>query len=549
LKISCLFLISTLILGAFGFSPLVPKVFAQDIMIETSADDHDNRFFGESVLQVVIIDSDSDDDSVIEEMSVDVEATPQSGSAASQSLQVSETSASSGKFEFFLAHEDASAIGPADLDADNPSGVEGDGSCIIDCALFVTFGPTGDINAESSLYEETRFEITVDDVEITINYEETSGSIELDRESYGSTSFVYISVNDQDANLNPTERDEFTVDPGSDPNSDLLEMNGGTFEDVVVFEETGDNTGIFEGRYRLGVSIDADADALVILLKEKANYDADLDAQENDSNETDAVSFTIGDNDGSVGVGDGEQQVTTFDPTIATDKESYADDETVHVTIADPDANINSSVVDSIETTVSSGSSEIELSLQETSTNSGAFEASFILSSETNATEGTLFAGNSVTITYTDDRPADYSESIDAGENPQRDFELAIDVNISGKTGIETTDVARPIAKNMAGNSGPFSAGTSLTLSTTITNNNSDQEAFVALIEVRDSNDVTVFLSWQSGNLESRGTTNISVAWLSNNAGAYQVRTFVLSSLGNGAEVLSPVATSDITVT
>ena len=548
MKISCLFLISILVLGITSVIPFVPNVLAQEIMIETSADDHDNKFFGEGVLQVVIIHSDSDDDSVVEEMSVDVEATPQSGSAASQSIQVSETSASSGKFEFFLAHEDASAVGPADLDADNPSGVEGDGNCIINCALFLTFGPSGDINAESSLYEETRFEITVDDVEITINYEQTSGSIELDRESYGSTSFVYISVNDQDANLNPTERDEFTVDPGSDPNSDLLELNGGTFDDAVVFEETGDNTGVFEGRYRLGVSIDADADALVLTLNEKANYSANLDAQENDSNETDSVSFTIGDNDGSVGVGDGEQQLTTFDPTIATDKESYADDETVHLTIADPDANVNSSVVDSIEAIVSSVSSEIELSLQETSTNSGTFEASFILSSETNATEGTLFAGNNVTITYTDDRPADYSESIDAGENPQKDFELVIDVNISGKTGIETTDVARPIAKNIAGNSGPFSAGISLALSTTVTNNNNDQEVFVALIEVRDSNDVTVFLSWQSGNLESRGTTDISVAWLPDNAGLYQVRTFVLSSLGNG-EVLSPVATSDFTVT
>jgi hypothetical protein len=538
-KISFLLLISALIMLIAGTAGINPAALAQVIMIETSADEHGNTFFGESVLQVVITDPDSNNDSVLEEISVNIEATPQSGPAGSDSIIVPETSDSSGKFELFIAHEDATLIGPADLDADNPSGVEGDGSCIADCSPFVTFGQTGDVNADSSLYEETRFEIIVDDVEIVIDYEETSGTLELDRSSYGSNSFVYITINDQDANLDPTNRDEFAVDPNNDPNDDLFELDGGSFDDAVVFEETGPNTGIFEGRYRLGVSIDANAEALVVTLKE------------NDSNETDAVSFTIGDSDGTIGVGDGdgEQQITTFDPTIATDKESYTEGESVHLTITDLDANANPGMVESIDVMVFSGSSEIEVSLLETSANSGIFEASFMLASESNATEGAIFASNNVTITYTDDRPADYSDSLEAGLNPEKDFELAIDVEFTAKSGTETTKVGTPIVQNMAGSEGPFSVGSSLTLSTNVTNNNNDQQLFVALIEVRDSNDVTVFLSWQTGTLEPRASADIAVSWLSNNVGTYQIRTFTLSSINlEGAEVLSPVATSDIIV-
>jgi len=547
-----MFVLSVLI-TTFGFSSLLPPAYAQDVTIETSAGNHDNRLFGEALLQVTI-KADDEDNSIQETVSVDIDA--DGDTSTDGTFEIPETSASSSKYEFFLVHVDSGfAPDGADIDADNPLGTEDYAATTLQAAgskeaPMIDFGAgAAELDTGAGLYDDVSFDITLDDETVTVDYEETSGTLELDRLSYGSTSYVYITVNDQDANLNPTESDEFTVDPDADPNDDLLELNGGTFEDAVVFEETGDNTGVFEGRYRLGVSIDANAEALVLKLHEKANYNADLDAQENDSNETDEVSFTIGNSDGTIDVGSGEQQITTFDPTIATDKESYTEGETVQLTITDQDANINSGLVDSIKAKISSGSSEIEVSPLETSVNSGIFEASFMLASETNSTESKMVVSKNVTIMYTDDRPADFSESIEAGKNPEKDFGLAIDVQITVKTGIATTDVAAPIAKNMAGSSGPFLVGTSLALSTTVTNNNNAQQPFVALIEVRDSNDVTVFLSWQSGTLEPRGTTDIAVSWLPYNIGTYQIRTFTLSSIGTeGVEVLSPVAMSDTIV-
>jgi hypothetical protein len=60
---------------------------------------------------------------------------------------------------------------------------------------------------------------------------------------------------------------------------------------------------------------------------------------------------------------------------------------------------------------------------------------------------------------------------------------------------------------------------------------------------------VTVFLALQSGTLESSGSTDIGVLWQPDQAGAFEVRTFVVTGLDLGREVLSQIASSDIIVT
>jgi hypothetical protein len=327
-----------------------------------------------------------------------------------------------------------------------------------------------------------------------------------------------------------------------------LELSGGTFEDVIVFRETADNTAVFEGRYLLGESILVESESLALTLFDKANYGATLDADENDSNNTDEISFTVGDSSGTVDVGGGQQAVITWDPVLETDKDSYVLGESVHLTIIDQDANANAGLADSIQLRVISGWSEIEVTALETGANTGVFEASFQLAEQTNADEGTIASGGSAIITYTDERPADYFEKVQAGEDPEKDFTLEIDVQLPEKTGIEATDVTAPVAEGVAGGSVPYSVGDSITLSTKVSNNNDEPQPFVALIEVRDSDGVTVFLALRSGTLESLGSTDIGVLWQPDEGGTFELRTFVVTNIGLGAEVLSPVASSQITV-
>ena len=529
--------------------PITENASAQEnISIKTSADDHANRFFGEGILQVTVTDPNADDDSNVEEISIEI--TADGAGSSSIDIAVPETNEGSGRFEFFLQHVDAIAVAADELDSINAAGVEGDGTCVTDCAPLVTFGPGGDVDVDAVLYQEMRFEILVGNTEVAVEYEETPGQLVLDRDSYGSTSYVYISVVDQDANLNPTERDQITIDPESDPNDDLLELNGGTIEALIFYRETGDNTAIFEGRYRLDESIVVESESVALTLFEKADYNATLAASENDSNDSDEVSFTVGNSDGTIDVGGDDQMGPAGDPILVVNKDFYVIGEMVHLTVTDSDANINSGTTDSIQLLVSSTRGQIiEISGLETSTSSGIFEASFLLSKETDGESSAIAAGGSLTITYTDERPADYFDRLQAGQDPEKEFSLEIDVQLPIRTGVESTEVTTPLITEVTRKGVPYVAGSSLTLSTTIANNNEQLQPFVVLFEVRDSNDVTIFLAFQSGTLDPNGSADIGVLWQPLNEGAFEVRSFAIAEIGTAAEVLSTVAKSDLLVT
>ena len=533
------------ILSIVSTIPLLPLAYGQEVSITTSASDYDNTFFGEGVLQIVINDPDADDDGTVEEFTVDIDADPDSGSQSSTSVIVPETSDSSGRFEFYLVHSDATAVGPEDIDPINSAGVEGDGSCVSDCAPFVTFGASGDLQVDADLYEEVTFDLTAGNSEATLHYEETPAQVSLDRSAYGSDSFVYVFVDDQDANLNPSDADEFIVDPDSAPNSDLLALAGGSIEDAITFRETGDNTASFEGRYELGASINLDSESLVLTLFDKANYDDTLAADENDSNGTDEVSFSIGDSDGTIDVGD----LITWDAELSSNKPAYTFGENVTITIEDPDANSAPSVADEVDLELSTSNRTAVITATETGPSTGIFRATLQLGSDGTVagTQIQVMEGESLNVTYTDGRPADYESRLENGQDPQKDFTLEIDTLVTTQ-GIPSASVSSPIISGTFDEDGPLETGAQLGLSTTIENDGAEEQPFVALIEVRDSSGITVYLAWQSGSLEPAGSTMVEVSWTPEASGTYEVRTFAVSSLAN-AVVLSKVATASVEIT
>lgn len=89
--------------------------------------------------------------------------------------------------------------------------------------------------------------------------------------------------------------------------------------------------------------------------------------------------------------------------------------------------------------------------------------------------------------------------------------------------------------------------GQQTVLSTTLFNEHNDTKPFVALIEVRNHQNITVYLSWQSGTIDSNGQAEVDVLWLPELAGLYEIRTFVISDL-DAPQILSRVTISDIVV-
>jgi Ca2+-binding RTX toxin-like protein len=275
---------------------------AQGITVTTSADSHGGTFFGEGVLQVVINDPDADDDDLQEDITVEIDAEPDTGNSTSGSFTIPETSESSGRFEFFLLH-DLSTVVAADLDAVNTNGAQEYNSLVSE-APMIRFGVGEELPLGSGLFEDVIFDISVDDEEVTIDYEESTAELELDRSTYGSDSLVYMFIIDQDGNTNPTELDSFAVTE-ADLNTLLFDIEGASFSADLTFEETGDNTARFEGILQLTESASGQNGELVftdeaveVTLNDIADYGTPDDVT--GSTDTSSRSFDIDDEDGEL---------------------------------------------------------------------------------------------------------------------------------------------------------------------------------------------------------------------------------------------------------
>lgn len=56
----------------------------------------------------------------------------------------------------------------------------------------------------------------------------------------------------------------------------------------------------------------------------------------------------------------------------------------------------------------------------------------------------------------------------------------------------------------------------------------------MAIFEIRDSNGLTVYLTWQSDAMSAAGgQANISASWIADGIGVYEIRTFSLSNFTN----------------
>jgi len=445
-----LFVMTNLFINPLPFANNPAYGLAQNTTISTSADDHGRRFFGEGILQAIVYVPNLGNNNQVDNITLHITAFSDTGIGNTKSFQIPETNAGSSTFEFFLMHADASSVEPDDINPMNSDGVEGSTAAGIHASPIITFGPASlaaDVPIDSELYEDAKFDVQVKDENISVNYEQSFARLALDRESYGSNNIVYVDIDDQDANLNPTARDSFGVDPALAPNKDLFRLEGGRILQPATFRETGDNTGVFEGEYRLGTAIEVNSESLNLAVFDKANYRNDLNSPENDSNLTDEISFSVGNTNGKV--------------------------------------TINNNTA----------------------------------------------AGNS-----NDQQNANQT----VNQVPTSDEEKNV--------GTKAITLSTPALKDEKGNVVyQIKKGSAATLSTSMMNNNDELQPFLAIIEARDVNGVTVFLGLNNSIVGPNGQAFTDALWIPDQEGEYQVRIFIISALANG-EVLSSVSTSDVTI-
>jgi hypothetical protein len=87
-----------------------------------------------------------------------------------------------------------------------------------------------------------------------------------------------------------------------------------------------------------------------------------------------------------------------------------------------------------------------------------------------------------------------------------------------------------------------------VTISLTLANNQDEALSYFIVVEVRNGDDVTENIQFQSGNLASGSATVVGFSWTSEVEGAFSVRSFAVSSLQE-PEILSAIYEHDLTVT
>lgn len=100
--------------------------------------------------------------------------------------------------------------------------------------------------------------------------------------------------------------------------------------------------------------------------------------------------------------------------------------------------------------------------------------------------------------------------------------------------------LSKPYVQNIAGETiMSLGVDSQALLQVDMENMNDEPQPYVVLMEVRDSDDVTIYLQFQKGQLAPESSTQVGISWIVDSTGDYQVRSFVLSDFNNPV-IISP---------
>jgi len=331
-----------------------------------------------------------------------------------------------------------------------------------------------------------------------------TGELKIDKTEYGLGSKMKITVTDPDLNTDITSIDHATV---------TLRIEG-VGDTSITLDEDDFNSGVFTGTYTWGTDKSLIGKTFMVYYRDAANA----------AGET-VYAMATG-------------TIKSWDGAVAFNKLYYDLGEVAVITVTDPDANLDPSMIETIQITVVSDSDPLgqTITATETGANTGVFEGRIQISN-TFAT-GKVFAklGDTVTAKYKDEYPADYAVT----EKP--------------KTFTGTAVVGVPIARPVPASSQKFvdpttgaektsgTVGQAIMLQTTLKNVDATSKSFTAIFKVKDSAGVTIFISWVTGTLAAGQELSPAVSWTPSAAGTYTVDVLVVKSLAEPTPYSDPLS-------
>lgn len=251
-----------------------------------------------------------------------------------------------------------------------------------------------------------------------------TGSLQLSTETPGPETLIEGTVIDQDLNT-----DSKTIQT----HIGIVTLTSDRLHEIAdaTIIETGVNTGVFTFELQLyALNNNASGSEILTEVGHKTRLgvlpgdiisirysdDADADGQ------SVAIARTF--------------SVNSWDGIISTDKLVVTTNEQLQITVIDADANVNPNGDDLLNVRIYSDTDPvgINLPLEETGDNTGVFQEHLITT--TGPSKGNDVAvsnGDTITVTYSDRHPADYSERIEEGLSTEQESSIQIHVGQLGR--------------------------------------------------------------------------------------------------------------------
>ena len=377
-----------------------------------------------------------------------------------------------------------------------------------------------------------------EDIRLTVFTSNFGATIDLDQKVYSWTDKVYITIVAPDHNFDNNLIDEI----GEDDEDPLRVATKGFDLDNYRLVETGFDTGIFTGEVILtGFAHDPTGDGNKVVPRTSGN------------GPTDGYLETPSDGGISVSYEFSEDETVFTSSIIRWNigdvqwlEASYPASGTGVLRVIDPDMNLNPEAVDNFDVNIASNTdaSGITLTVTETNEATGIFEGTVFFTT----TGGS--SGHRLRVSEGDTVTADYAD----GTLPLP-YTTNDQVSITSTTIIGTIvpPLERAPATNLRivdtfGSSiDAVSIDQQVQITADLSNGQDRDQDFAYLIQIQNSEGVTVSLSWIAGSLSPDQSFSPSASWTPTSAGTYDVTAFVWESIDNPT-ALSPPLTIDVSV-
>ena len=226
-------------------------------------------------------------------------------------------------------------------------------------------------------------------------------------------------------------------------------------------------------------------------------------------------------------------------------KQNYQTNEQGVLQIIDPDMNLNPKAIDKFETSVwsDSDSGGTKITMTETGKDTGIFQGNVYLTTDSQSSANRLHVteGDTITGEYVDRTPP-YPHS------PSDEVHLTSTTTVGTLIEpLERVNSSNPRITNSLGNTiATAQVNQQVLIEADLKNMQQRVQPFAYLVQIEDSNGVTLSFSWISGTLDGNQLLNLAESWMPQTPGKYTAQIFVWRSLAEPDALTMPLSTTII---